>query len=73
MIQFELTHQESELLHKILDWYRTEIGVQRAMDGSENFGEQAQAEATLLERMLAQLSEHGMRTPAEEIFGEYIQ
>jgi hypothetical protein len=71
MIKFELTHQEAELLHKILDCYQTEIAVEMAANGIEDFTQLLHIEDTMVQKMLAHLKEQGIGILTKDMLGEY--
>lgn len=71
MIKFELTHQEAELLHKVLDCYLSEIAVEMAANGIEDFTEVLRREEQSIQKMLMSLKEQGIGILTEDMVGEY--
>lgn len=71
MIKFELTHQDAELLRKILDCYLSEIAVEMAANGIEDFTEVLRREQEAIEKMLLHLKEQGIGILTADRVGEY--
>jgi hypothetical protein len=71
MIKFELTHQEAELLHKILDCYQAELAVEMAANGIEDFTQLLGTEEKMVQKMLAHLKEQGVGILTKDMLGEY--
>ncbi len=71
MIKLELTHNEAELLHKILDCYRGELAVEMAANGIEDFTGILQKEDTAVQTMLQYLKDQGIGILTEDQVGEY--
>jgi hypothetical protein len=72
MIKFELSHPEAELLHKILDCYQTELAVEMAANGIEDFTQLLHNEEAVVQKMLAHLKAQGIGILTEEMLGEYV-
>ena len=71
MIKFELTRPEAQLLHKILDCYDTELAVEMAANGIEDFTQLLHDEDVFVHKMLAHLKEQGIGILTEDMLGEY--
>jgi len=71
MIKFELTHQDAELLHKILDSYLSEIAGEMAANGVEDFTEVLRREEQSIQKMMLSLKEQGIGGLTEDRVGEY--
>ncbi len=71
MIKLELAHNEAELLHKILDSYLSELAVEMAANGIEDFTGLLQKEDQSVQTMLRQLKEQGIGTLTKDQVGEY--
>ena len=71
MIKFELTHQDAELLRKILDCYLSEIAVEMAANGVEDFTEVLKREEQSIQKMMLSLKEQGIGGLTEDRVGEY--
>lgn len=71
MIKFELTHPEAELLHKILDCYLSEIAVEMAANGIEDFTEVLKREEQSIQKMVLSLKEQGIGILTEDMVGDY--
>ena len=71
MIKLELTHDEAELLHKILDGYLGELAVEMAANGIEDFTGILQKEDRAVQTMLRHLKEQGIGILTQDQVGEY--
>ena len=71
MIQFELSHPEAELLAKILDSYLSELAVEMAANGIEDFTGVLQKEDRSIQKMLNHLKEQGIGVLTKDQVGEY--
>lgn len=72
MIKIELTHQEANLLHKILDCYQTELAIEMARNGAiEDFTPLLRTEDAMVQKLMAHLKEQGIGILTEEMVGEY--
>ena len=71
MIKFELTHPEAELLHKVLDSYLSEIAVEMAANGIEDFTEVLKREEQSIQKMLMSLKKQGIGILTEDMVGDY--
>ena len=71
MITFELTHPEAELLHKVLDCYLSEIAVEMAANGIEDFTEVLKREEQSIQKMLMSLKKQGIGILTEDMVGDY--
>lgn len=72
MIKLELTHPEAELLHKVLDCYLTELAVEMAANGIEDFTNLLQSEEKIVQKLLAHLKEQDVGVLTEDMLGEYV-
>ena len=71
MIKFELTHPEAELLHKVLDGYLSELAIEMAANGVEDFTGVLQKEDTAVQKMLHHLKEQGIGILTKDRVGDY--
>jgi hypothetical protein len=71
MIKFELTEKEAVVLHKVLDCYLTELAVEMAANGIEDFTEILHTEEQAVQKMIAHLKEQGVGILTAEMLGEY--
>lgn len=71
MIKLELTHPEAELLHKVLDCYLSELAVEMAANGIEDFTQLLHAEETALQKMMSHLKAQGVGILTQDEVGEY--
>ena len=71
MIKFELTHPEAVILHKILDSYLTELAVEMAANGVEDFTELLHTEEMAVQKMMVHLREQGIGILTREMVGDY--
>ncbi len=71
MINFELTHTEAALLHKILDCYLSELAVEMARNGVEDFTGILKTEEQSVQKMLRHLKEQGIGVLTADQVGEY--
>ncbi|MBI5848521.1 MAG: hypothetical protein HZB31_11355 [Nitrospirae bacterium] len=71
MIKLELTHDEAELLHKVLDCYLGELAIEMAANGIEDFTGILQKEDKSVQTMLRHLKEQGIGILTEDQVGEY--
>ena len=71
MIKLELAHDEAELLHKILDCYLSELAVEMAANGIEDFTGILQKEDQSVQKMLSHLKEQGIGILTKDQVGEY--
>ncbi len=71
MIKLELTHEEANLLHKILDCYRGELAVEMAANGIEDFTSILQKEDMSIQAMLQYLKDQGIGILTADQVGDY--
>jgi hypothetical protein len=71
MIRIELTPPEAELLHKVLDAYLSELAVEMAANGVEDFTDVLAREDKLVQKMLHHLKEQGIGILTKDRVGDY--
>lgn len=71
MVNFELARDEAELLHKILDSHLSELAVEMAANGIEDFTGVLKKEEQSVQKMLRHLKEQGIGILTADQVGEY--
>ena len=71
MINLRLAHAEAVLLHKVLDSYLSELAVEMAANGIEDFAGILRKEEQSVQKMLRSLKEQGIGALTPDQVGEY--